>query len=63
MRSLAASTAYFQGDPIGRDIYLRPPKGLAGVVEGALLKAERSIYGFTDAARKWWTRVGTGTIH
>ena len=46
-------SAYFQGAPIDRDVWIRPPKGV-GVPEGSLIKADKWAYGFTDGARKFF---------
>ena len=47
--------AYFSGKSVGREIYLDPPKGgLPGVQAGQLLKANKAIYGFAEAARLFW---------
>lgn len=59
LRSLDARNAYFQGEKMDRDVWVRPPAGydLPGVEKGSLIKADQSIYGFTDGARKLWLRV------
>lgn len=48
-------TSYFSGKGVGREIYLDPPKGgLPGLVPGQLLRANKAIYGFAEAARLFW---------
>ncbi|CAE7715141.1 RE1 [Symbiodinium necroappetens] len=47
--------AYFSGKSVGREIYLDQPKGgLPGLQAGQLLKANKAIYGFAEAARLFW---------
>ena len=47
--------AYFSGKAVGREIYLDQPKGgLPGLAPGQLLRANKAIYGFAEAARLFW---------
>ena len=47
--------AYFSGKSVGREVYLDQPKGgLPGLQPGQLLKANKAIYGFAEAARLFW---------
>ena len=47
--------AYFSGKDVGREIYLDQPKGgLPGLKPGQLLRANKAIYGFAEAARLFW---------
>ena len=46
---------YFSEKSVGREIYLEPPKGgLPGLEPERLLKANKAIYGFAEAARPFW---------
>lgn len=56
LRSLDAKNAYFQRERMHREVYIRPPRELP-VEPGSLLEAGVSIYGFTDAARRWWKKI------
>ena len=47
--------AYFSGKSVGREVYLEQPRGgLPGLKAGQLLKANKAIYGFAEAARLFW---------
>ena len=47
--------AYFSGKSVGREVYLDQPRGgLPGLQPGQLLKANKAIYGFAEAARLFW---------
>ena len=47
--------AYFSGKNVGREVYLDQPRGgLPGLSKGQLLKANKAIYGFAEAARLFW---------
>ena len=47
--------AYFSGKTVGREVYLEQPRGgLPGLKAGQLLKANKAIYGFAEAARLFW---------
>ena len=52
--SLDVKAAFLQGDPIQRDIFLRPPREFAS---GKLWKLKKTVYGLCDAARAWYLRV------
>lgn len=46
---------YFSGKPIQCDLYLRQPRGaLPKLHPKQLLKAKKAIYGFAEAARRFW---------
>ena len=58
LESADVEAAYFQGQRMTREVYIRPPKtGLPGVPPGSLLRPNKHIYGFTDAARAWWLQL------
>ena len=47
--------AYFSGKAVGREIYLDQPRGgLPDLRPGQLMKANKAIYGFAEAARLFW---------
>ena len=47
--------AYFNSSELQREVYLEQPKGgLSGLMSGQLLKVEKAIYGFAEAARPLW---------
>ena len=53
-------SAYLQGDPIDRDIFLIPPPEFEN---GCLWKLKKTVYGLADAARAWYNRVKTELIN
>jgi hypothetical protein len=58
LRSFDVSSAFLRGDNMETEIYFRPPKeGLPGVPEGALIKAEKGIFGLRVAPRLWYTKA------
>lgn len=60
LNSLDAVNAYFQGEKLVRDQYIRPCPELVRLVpelKGRLLKSVKSIYGSIDASRQWWKRI------
>ena len=52
--SLDVKAAFLQGDPIDRDVYIKPPKPFFC---GNLWKLKKTVYGLCDAARSWYLRV------
>ena len=52
--SLDVKAAFLQGDPIDRDVYIKPPKPF---FSGKLWKLKKTVYGLCDAARSWYLRV------
>ena len=47
--------AYFSGKSVSREVYLAQPRGgLPGLRPGQLLRARKTIYGFSEAARMFW---------
>ena len=55
MRSLIVVKATFlQGNPIEREVFLRPPREFYC---GELWKLKKTVYGLCDAARAWYLRV------
>ena len=55
LQSIDISAAFLQGNPIERDIFLRPPRDIFPKSEFWHLK--RCIYGLNDAPRSWYERV------
>ena len=55
--------AYFAGRDLERVVYLEQPKGgLKGLVKGQLLKANKAIYGFAEAARMCWLAIAESSM-
>ena len=54
LNSIDFKTAFLQGDPIERDIYMVPPKEAE---TNMLWKINKSVYGLRDAPRNWYTRL------
>ena len=55
LQSIDFTSAFLQGDEIGREIYLRMPKDVCSRNEVWRLK--RCIYGLNDAPRAWYDKV------
>ena len=51
------STAFLSGKAVGRELYVRPPRDLAGVNAGELWRILRSAYGLAEAPRLWYERA------
>ena len=52
--SVDIKSAYLQGDPIDREVFLKPPPDL---FNGTIWKLNKTVYGLCDAARAWYMRV------
>ena len=52
--TIDVKAAYLQGNPIERDVYLRPPREYDS---GKLWKLRKTVYGLSDAARQWYMRM------
>ena len=52
--TIDVKSAYLQGNPIDRDVYLKPPPEFNC---GTLWKLNKTVYGLSDAARQWFLRV------
>ena len=52
--TIDVKSAYLQGNPIGREVFLKPPPEYEC---GTLWKLKKTVYGLTDAARQWYLRV------
>ena len=54
VKILDIKSAFLQGQPIQRDVFLKPPKE-AG--ETGIWKLKKTIYGLSDASRQWYLTV------
>ena len=54
LRSLDISTAFLQGGPINREIYVVPPREAQ---TDKIWKLRKSVYGLNDASRQWYLRL------
>ena len=54
LHSLDVKTAFLQGEPINRDLYVKPPKE-AGT--NKLWKLRKTVYGLADASRSWYLKL------
>ena len=50
-------TAFLQGKPLEREVYLRPPKEYYGGKPGKLWKMKKAVYGLGDAPKSWFESV------
>ena len=48
-------TAFLQGRPINKDIYIKPPREVS--IEGKILRLCKTAYGLVNAARNWFLSV------
>ena len=63
INSMDIKSAYLQGEPLNREIYLRPPKEAK---TEKLWKLNKCVYGINDAGKKWYNQfrkdlLGLGT--
>ena len=54
VQSMDIKSAYLQGQPISREVFIRPPSEYD---EGKLWKLKKTVYGLCDAARAWYSTV------
>lgn len=54
-RSMDVKTAFLQGHPLERKVYLKPPKDAKA--DGKLWLLKKCVYGLNDASLKWYNRV------
>ena len=54
VKILDIKSAFLQGQPIERDVYLQPPKEAGSSV---IWKLKKTIYGLSDASRQWYLTV------
>ena len=55
LKSLDVTSAFLQGYPLERDVYIKPPAERAS--QGKVWKLKKSCYGLYDASRKWYLAV------
>ena len=55
LKSLDVNSAFLQGSPLERDIFMQPPPEKAEA--GKIWKLKKSCYGLYDASRKWFQAV------
>ena len=55
LHSLDITSAFLQGNDIGREVFVRPPSEI--MEEGKIWKLQRCTYGLNDAPREWYNRV------
>jgi transposase InsO family protein len=55
LQSVDITAAFLQGNPIERDIYLRPPSDVCS--RDKVWHLKRCIYGLNDAPRSWYDKV------
>ena len=49
------TSAFLQGNPLDRDVYIKPPK--EANQPGKLYKLNKCLYGLKDASRQWYFKV------
>ena len=52
--SLDVKAAFLQGNPLTRDIYVKPPKEAK---TQNIWKLQKAVYGLNEASRHWYDRV------
>ena len=55
MKSLDVTSAFLQGSPLERNIFVAPPEERNK--DGIIWKLKKSCYGLYDASRKWFLAV------
>ena len=55
LRALDVTSAFLQGTPLKRDVFMHPPKELKN--EGYVWKLKKGAYGLYDASRQWYLAV------
>ena len=61
IKSTDIKSAFLQGQPIERDVYLKPPKE-ACTESGHIWKLRRCLYGLNDAARQFYVTLASELI-
>lgn len=56
VNSMDIKTAFLQGEPIDRDVFIRPPKE-ASCNGTVVWKLKKCVYGVNDASLRWYKRV------
>ena len=60
IKSIDGTSAFLQGAPIERDVFILPPRERR--VPGVLWQLKKPVYGLTDAARGWHLALSTKLI-
>ena len=55
IRCLDIKSAFLQGKPINRTVFLKPPK--EANADNFLWELKKAIYGLMDAGRQWYLKV------
>ena len=55
VESIDVTSAFLQGEPLDRDIFVVPPK--EANIPGMLWHMKKAAYGLSDASRRWWIKV------
>ena len=55
LKTLDVTSAFLQGYPLDRDVFIKPP--VERFKEGIVWKLKKSCYGLYDASRKWYLAV------
>ena len=55
IKSLDVTSAFLQGYPLERDVFVLPP--VEARMEGKIWKLKKSCYGLYDASRAWYLAV------
>ena len=55
LNAMDISSAFLQGNPLQRTVYVKPPTDLRA--DGKLWRLKRCLYGLSDAPREWYDRV------
>ena len=60
IHSLDIASAFLQGDPLKRDVFLKPPSDVCE--KNYVWKLKRCIYGLNDAPRAWYSKLRSEII-
>ena len=55
VHAIGISAAFLQGEPLKREVFLKPPRDACSA--GFVWKLKRCIYGLNDAPRSWYEKV------
>jgi transposase InsO family protein len=54
-QAIDIKTAFLQGNPLEREVYLKPPKEFQS--DNHVWKLKKAVYGLNEASRAWYNRV------
>ena len=54
-QAIDIKTAFLQGNPLEREVYLKPPKEFQS--DNRVWKLKKAVYGLNEASRAWYDRV------